>query len=539
MENIRIFLLTLMCSVHLIDGAKILAVFPSDVKSHFTLGKVVLTELADRGHEITFFSQFTMREKHDNISEIRIAGVKEALIKKGLEEENQLTARHERSKIDSLTNLINRGTALVEYTLDYPVLLDIIQNKDDYDLLIIDMYLTDALLGLSYYLDIPSVVLCSSGTNKWANEMVGNPHNPAYNPNIFLGFTDKMSIKQRLVNSLVSAFEKITYNYMYLPAQDMVYQRVFKSFLPDRSLPPLIDLIHNVSLVLVNTHPIFQYPRPIVPNMVQVGGLHILQSDKSETIAQEIFDYVQAAPEGVIYVSLGSQVKSHDLPLEQIAALVKVFEGYMGKMRIIWKWENATLIDHPHNVIVGPTVPQQALLAHDNVKLFITNGGLLSLMESVYFEKPVIVLPIFGDQDFNAAQVESNGYGRVLSLQNITEDSIQEAITDVLTNERYLDNVKRLSKLFKDNPIDPLEYAVYSIEYVMRTNGARHLRSAALDLSMWSQSLIDVSCIIAIGILLILGVPSIIISNLLKKNNATPKVTTSRSASIKKNKKKQ
>ncbi len=216
-----------------------------------------------------------------------------------------------------------------------------------------------------------------------------------------------------------------------------------------------------------------------------MGGLHI-NSDKSETIAQEIFDYVQAAPDGkrffcfvlkieamnnkiivgVIYISLGSQVKSHDLPIEQISAFVKVFESYVGKMRIIWKWENATLNDHPHNVIVGPTVPQQALLAHENVKLFITNGGLMSLMEAVYFEKPVIVLPIFGDQDFNGAQVESNGYGRVLSLQSINEDSIQEAITDVLTNEKYLKNVKRLSKLFKDNPIDPLEHAVYSIEYV-------------------------------------------------------------------------
>lgn len=173
-----------------------------------------------------------MREQHANISEVRIAGVKEALATKGLEEENHLTTRYERSSvIDSLTHLINRATALVEYTLDYPVLLDIVQNKDDYDLLIIDTHLTDALLGyrfkhpncvtilqlrffffrLSYYLDIPSVVLCSSGTNKWANEMVGNPHNPSYNPNIFLGFTDKMSIKQRFINSLVSAFEKITY----------------------------------------------------------------------------------------------------------------------------------------------------------------------------------------------------------------------------------------------------------------------------------------------------------------------------------------
>jgi len=525
-------------SVQLIAGEKILAVFPSDVKSHFNLGRVVLRELANRGHEITFVSQFTLRHKHENITAVKLAGVKESLADKGIVEENYLTARFERSKIDSLTNLINGATALVDYTLEYRVITSILEKEDKYDLLIIDMHLTDALLGLAYYWDIPSVVLCSSGTNKWANEMVGNPHNPSYNPNIFLGYTDKMSMKQRLLNSLVSAFEKITYNYMYLPAQDMVYKRIFQRLLPGRTLPPLIDLIHNVSLVLVNSHPIFQYPRPIVPNMVQVGGLHI-NNDNSETIAQEIFDYVQAAPEGVIYISLGSQVKSHHLPIEQLSAFVKVFAGYMGKMRIIWKWENATLIDHPNNVIVGPTAPQQALLAHENVKLFITNGGLMSLMEAVYFETPVIVIPIFGDQDFNGAQVERNGYGRVMNLQNLTEESIQEAVTDVLTNDKYLTNVKRLSKLFKDNPIDPLEHALYSIEYVLRTNGAKHLRSAALDLSMWSQSLIDVSLIIAVGILLIIAVPSMIICILLRKNNATPKVTEKKNVLIKKMKKNQ
>lgn len=95
-----------------------------------------------------------MREKHKNITEIKIAGVKESLASKGLEEENHLTARYEKSKIDSLTHLINRATALVDYTLNYPVLLDILHNKDDYDLLIIDVYLTDALLG---YIDIESI----------------------------------------------------------------------------------------------------------------------------------------------------------------------------------------------------------------------------------------------------------------------------------------------------------------------------------------------------------------------------------------------
>lgn len=52
MAKIGVFMLMTLMSVHQIGGEKILAVFPSDVKSHFTLGKVVLTELANRGHEV-------------------------------------------------------------------------------------------------------------------------------------------------------------------------------------------------------------------------------------------------------------------------------------------------------------------------------------------------------------------------------------------------------------------------------------------------------------------------------------------------------
>lgn len=56
MAIIRALVLTLL-SVQLIAAAKILAVFPSDVKSHFILGKVVLTELANRGHEVCVYLQ--------------------------------------------------------------------------------------------------------------------------------------------------------------------------------------------------------------------------------------------------------------------------------------------------------------------------------------------------------------------------------------------------------------------------------------------------------------------------------------------------
>lgn len=47
------FCLLLAATSQVVDAANILAVFPSDYKSHFTLGRVLFSELANRGHQVT------------------------------------------------------------------------------------------------------------------------------------------------------------------------------------------------------------------------------------------------------------------------------------------------------------------------------------------------------------------------------------------------------------------------------------------------------------------------------------------------------
>lgn len=56
----------------------------------------------------------------------------------------------------------------------------------------------------------------------------------------------------------------------------------------------------------------------------------------------------------------------------------------------------------------------------------------------------------------------------------------------------YLANAKRVSKIFNDNPIPPLNKAVYWIEYVTRHGGALHMRTAANNLYWFQFYLLDV-----------------------------------------------
>lgn len=52
--------------------------------------------------------------------------------------------------------------------------------------------------------------------------------------------------------------------------------------------------------------------------------------------------------------------------------------------------------------------------------------------------------------------------------------------------------MQRLSRVFKDRPMTLRESVVYWTEYVIRHNGASHLKSAAFEMPLHQYSLLDV-----------------------------------------------
>jgi glucuronosyltransferase len=58
--------------------------------------------------------------------------------------------------------------------------------------------------------------------------------------------------------------------------------------------------------------------------------------------------------------------------------------------------------------------------------------------------------------------------------------------------------MKKLSAISKDEPQSSLNRAVWWTEYVIRHNGAKHLRSAAPDLAWYQYLLLDVVAFIFI-----------------------------------------
>jgi len=56
---------------------------------------------------------------------------------------------------------------------------------------------------------------------------------------------------------------------------------------------------------------------------------------------------------------------------------------------------------------------------------------------------------------------------------------------------RFQEKATELSKIFHDQPLKSLDKAIYWIEYVIRHNGAFHLKSAAGQLTWYEFFLLD------------------------------------------------
>jgi glucuronosyltransferase len=92
--------------------------------------------------------------------------------------------------------------------------------------------------------------------------------------------------------------------------------------------------------------------------------------------------------------------------------------------------------------------------------------------------------------------------GVMLGMSDLTEDLFHATIHKITSNKSYYDNINRISDIFRNNPVDPLESAVFWIEYVIKYKGAYHLKSTAINLNWYQYLLLDVFGTIAIAVFL-------------------------------------
>ncbi|PGB04544.1 macrolide family glycosyltransferase [Bacillus toyonensis] len=103
----------------------------------------------------------------------------------------------------------------------------------------------------------------------------------------------------------------------------------------------------------------------------------------------------------------------------------------------------------PDNFIVRNYLSQINILRQADV--FISHCGMNSISESLYFEVPLVMLPLINDQHTIAERVHELGAGFMLNLQQLSAEDLKHAVNEVLRNSIYKENAKKISQSFRES----------------------------------------------------------------------------------------
>jgi glucuronosyltransferase len=133
------------------------------------------------------------------------------------------------------------------------------------------------------------------------------------------------------------------------------------------------------------------------------------------------------------------------------------------------------------------------MLAHRNTKLVISHCGLNSLFEAVRYSVPVLAIPLSGDQMNNAAKVTGHlRMGLTVDIHSMTHESLYRDIRKVLDDERFSENAREVARRLEDQPLSAAAKIRFWVDYVIRHEGAPHLRSGASLLTWYQYLCLDV-----------------------------------------------
>ncbi|XP_054726044.1 UDP-glycosyltransferase UGT5-like [Anastrepha obliqua] len=469
--------------IDILECAKILSIFPFKGPSQYICVQPYLKTLAARGHEVISVSAFPQKTPVKNFRDITV------IIENADHDEavSNVVKKMSQSKLTALRCLneyVVMGTLSALKNEDFQQLL---HSNEHFDLIIIEVFFQEALYALGHHFKAPMIGISTFGTDVVIDQLVDNISPAAYVPAPSGANLDRMNFWQRLDN-LYSYTMELMYNHLVMiPEQQQLYEKYF----PNATLN-LREVRRDFALLLLNQHYSFSWPRPLVPNAIEVAGMHINSTRNKLPADMEAF--IKASPKGAIYFSLGSNVKSVLLPKNVLATLMNAFAKL--PVNVLWKFEKTDLPGKPKNVYINKWFPQSDILAHPNVKLFITHGGMHSMIEVVHHGKPIVGMPIFYDQYLNVAQAQAKGLGVMLNFRNFTSEDLYNAVLEVLNNPMYAKKAEEASARFHDRPMTPLDTAIYWTEYVLRHKGAPQMRVAARHLNFFQRHSLDTMAVL-------------------------------------------
>ena len=258
-------------------------------------------------------------------------------------------------------------------------------NATKFDLAIVEADVQRCHMLILHELGIPHVsFVLNSEQWRWKTPVL-----PSFVPTMLLGlFTERMTLLERMKNLYA------VLDWVLRPGVTHYRDSFLKQYAPSMTY----DASYGESLLfLVNSDFVIDYPRPVMPNEVFVGGLTTKQAAR---LPDDLLEFADNAHDGLIVIAFGT-IDTQMYEPSSVEKFVDAFQNFP-EFRFVWRYAEELTASQastlPGNVVVRTWIPQNDLLGHRNTKLVITHCGSNTQFEAIFHGIPMLCFPRWYDQ---------------------------------------------------------------------------------------------------------------------------------------------
>jgi len=257
-----VFILTVF--IQQSHAAKILSITFMAGRSHKITYDPLLDELAKRGHEVTVVSQVRSKSNSTNPKDILTFDIKDIMDR--APDMFEMKVRGEEMNPFAMVELFED---LCRDTYALPELEEVLNTK--YDLVLHEPFFHECAAGFIHKLNTSTILITTISAPAELVRILGGPAPPSFIPNFQSPFDSRMNFMERLKNFIAELSMSLIKQFYFTPKMEALYRKA----LNDDSIPGYVEVMKNASMILSVSHMSLAGARPFMPDVVEVGGMHL------------------------------------------------------------------------------------------------------------------------------------------------------------------------------------------------------------------------------------------------------------------------
>ena len=263
-----IFVSAIALPILSVETANILFLSFSSSRSHQNVYEPLLLQLANRGHNVTLVSPIPAGGTHQNFRQIVTPN-----IESHLDHHAQAVFTRQQSPLKSLlalpTPFLNGEKYMSICRAAYNDSRVMNLQNEQFDLVFLKNFFNECTYGLAHVLNTTTILTTTFPAFRWTAGTFGAFYPPSFVPGLLVTYSHRMNFFQRAVNFISEIVNYAMRQLLFVPKMEVVYREVLGD-----QIPSVSEIESNASMLFMNSDFSLTYPRPQMPDMLEVAGLH-------------------------------------------------------------------------------------------------------------------------------------------------------------------------------------------------------------------------------------------------------------------------